>query len=445
MNLKPSIQRIALAGGLFFILSTAHLFTPGQFMDGATYAAVARNLAEGLGTPWDLFYTPTLYPHFVEHPPLHIWLQSLFFHAFNDHWWVEDVYGLVVWVLTAIGIDRLGRWSGLSQRALQWALLLWTLIPVVTWSYGNNVLETTLSACMVWAAATAVFGMRRNQWLYSWLAGIWVAAGFLVKGPVALFPWALPFFWHLTGNCPDSSPKRMAKDSVGLMLGTLVPLGLLWLLPDARTYLEAYWNKQVVHSIEAIQTVENRWFLPANFAVQLIVPLIVALGVLKFRPIAEGRQVISPRTVAFFLIALSSVLPMMISLKQRDFYATPAYPFAALALAFLLDGHKTAGKPLHPRVLWQWTLALWALGFGLRTLPEVHMSKDFTLRQSIHQAAKTYRGQTLYVGGDLFKDWNLHAKCARVGQMYLAKESYDLPADAPRLIYKDGRVFVLEN
>ena len=73
------------------------------------------------------------------------------------------------------------------------------------------------------------------------------------------------------------------------------------------------------------------------------------------------------------------------------------------------------------------------------------MSKNFTLRQSIHQAAKTYRGQTLYVGGDLFKDWNLHAKCARVGQMYLAKESYDLPADAPRLIYKDGRVFVLEN
>ena len=38
MNLKPRVQRIALAGGLFFILSTAHLFTPGQFMDGATYA-----------------------------------------------------------------------------------------------------------------------------------------------------------------------------------------------------------------------------------------------------------------------------------------------------------------------------------------------------------------------------------------------------------------------
>ena len=51
MNLKPRVQRIALAGGLFFILSTAHLFTPGQFMDGATYAAVSRNLAMGLGVP----------------------------------------------------------------------------------------------------------------------------------------------------------------------------------------------------------------------------------------------------------------------------------------------------------------------------------------------------------------------------------------------------------
>lgn len=445
MNLKPRVQRIALAGGLFFILSTAHLFTPGQFMDGATYAAVSRNLAMGLGSTWDLFYSPELYPHFVEHPPLHFWLQSLFFGLFGDQWWVEDVYGLFLWVLTALGIDRLGRWSGLSQRALQWALLLWTLIPVVTWSYGNNVLETTLSACMVWAAATAVYGMRRNAWIFAWIAGLWVAAGFLVKGPVALFPWALPFFWHITGNCPDSSPKRMLKDSSGLILGSILPIALIWLLPDAKSYLEAYWNKQIVHSLAAVQTVESRWFLPANFAMQLLVPLLVALGVRKFRPISEGRQVISPRTIAFLLIALSAVLPMMVSLKQRDFYATPAYPFAALALAFLLDGHKTAGKPLHPRILWQWSLAFWALGFGLRSLPEVHTSRDFTLRQSIVQAAKTYRGQTLYAADSLLQDWNLTAQCARVGEMYLKGESTDSLATGPRLLYKDGRVLVFED
>lgn len=445
MNLKPRVQRIVLAGGLFFILSTAHLFTPGQFMDGATYAAVSRNLAMGLGSTWDLFYTPELYAQFVEHPPLHFWLQSLFFQGLGDQWWVEDVYGLFIWFLTALAIDRLGRWSGLSQRALQWALLLWTFIPVVTWSYGNNMLETTLSACLAWAAATSVYGMRRNQWMYNWLAGLWVAAGFLVKGPVALFIWTLPFFWHLTGNCPDSNLKRIIKDSSGLIVGSLVPLGILWCIPDARNYLEAYWSKQIVHSLEAVQTVESRWFLPANFAMQLILPTLIALGVRKFRPISQGRQVISPRTSAFFLLALSGVIPMMISLKQRDFYATPAYAFAALALAFVLDGHKTAGKSMHPRILWQWALGLWALGFALRTLPEVHMSRDFTLRQSIHQAAKTHRGETLYVADSLLSDWNLIAQCARAGQMYLRAEPIDSSRKGPHLIYKEGRVFVFED
>jgi len=90
-------------------------------------------------------------------------------------------------------------------------------------------------------------------------------------------------------------------------------------------------------------------------------------------------------------------------------------------------------------------LAFWALGFGLRSLPEVHTSRDFTLRQSIVQAAKTYRGQTLYAADSLLQDWNLTAQCARVGEMYLKGESKDSLATGPRLLYKDGRVLVFED
>jgi len=90
-------------------------------------------------------------------------------------------------------------------------------------------------------------------------------------------------------------------------------------------------------------------------------------------------------------------------------------------------------------------LGLWALGFALRTLPEVHMSRDFTLRQSIHQAAKTHRGETLYVADSLLSDWNLIAQCARAGQMYLRAEPSDSSRKGPHLIYKEGRVFVFED
>ena len=441
-SLRPRIQRIALAGGIFFLLSTAHLFTPGQFIDGATYAAIARNLALDPGSAFTLFYSPSLYPNFIEHPPLHFWLQAFFFHVCGDHWWTEDVYGAIFWMITALGIDRLGRWSGLSKRALQWALILWTAIPIVAWTFGNNLLEITLSAFTVWSAATMIYGMRRGKYIYLPLGGLWIAAAFFTKGPVGLFPLAIPFFWHLTGNAPNSTWKRNVIDSLLVLLGLVIPLGLSLLYAPSAQYLEAYWQKQIIHSLTSVVTVESRWYLPANFMMQLILPAIIALGVRKFRPIAEGRRALSPRTLAFAFIALSAVLPMMISWKQRDFYAVPAYPFAAMALAFVLDGHKTAGKALHPRILWQWTIGLWLFGLALRSLPEVHTSRDFTLRKSIFQVAKMHRGETFHVSDSLYQDWNVHAQCARVGQIYLSEQKGDKDHDFWELHLVQDRVQV---
>ena len=42
----------------------------GMFLDGVTYASIARNLAEGRGRFWAPHYTATIYPAFHEHPPL---------------------------------------------------------------------------------------------------------------------------------------------------------------------------------------------------------------------------------------------------------------------------------------------------------------------------------------------------------------------------------------
>jgi len=43
------------------------------------------------------------------------------------------------------------------------------------------------------------------------------------------------------------------------------------------------------------------------------------------------------------------------------------------------------------------------------------------------------------------QDWNLIAQCARVGEMYLKAETAESLAPGPRLIYKEGRVFVFED
>ena len=55
---------------LFIIISAPLLLANGMFMDGTMYASISRNLAQGLGSFWKLYFSATLYPEFHEHPPL---------------------------------------------------------------------------------------------------------------------------------------------------------------------------------------------------------------------------------------------------------------------------------------------------------------------------------------------------------------------------------------
>ena len=55
---------------IFVAATVPRLAHRGMFVDGVTYASIARNLAEGRGTFWTPSYTATIYPQFHDHPPL---------------------------------------------------------------------------------------------------------------------------------------------------------------------------------------------------------------------------------------------------------------------------------------------------------------------------------------------------------------------------------------
>ena len=63
--------------GLFGLFACNNLLTRGMFMDGLIYTSVAANMAEGVGSFWHPVYTATQFPDFYEHPPLMMWLLSL--------------------------------------------------------------------------------------------------------------------------------------------------------------------------------------------------------------------------------------------------------------------------------------------------------------------------------------------------------------------------------
>src|SRR5580704_17565631 len=106
-----------------------------MFVDGVTYASIARNLAEGQGSIWTPFYTSTIYPQFHEHPPLGFWLQSLWFRVFGDHLFVERGYSITAALATAFVIAWIWRRLKTDQGLSSWTwlpILFWIVVPVVS-------------------------------------------------------------------------------------------------------------------------------------------------------------------------------------------------------------------------------------------------------------------------------------------------------------------------
>ncbi len=434
------LLRVFLVSSLFFFLSTLHLFTPGQFIDGATYASISRNLSQGLGSFWNLFYTPNLYPHFIEHPPLFFGVQSLFFSFFGDYWYTEDIMGFFLWVITALGIDRICRWSSLSSRGTQWALIFWTIVPVVSWSFGNNLLETLVSPLTVWSVAISIYGMRRKQYFTLALAGMIIAGAFMTKGPLGLFPLAFPFFWHITSGS-NRKFRFLIRDSLFVSLGALFIMSLMLISKDAIAVIDSYWTKQVVKSISNITTVKSRFYIVMVFFIQLALPLLLALVIRLFnKGLSPNKKTLS-RSLTFGLFSLSAIIPMIVSLKQSDYYSTPAYPFAAISIAFCIERCLLQFKRIKPKIFFQIIISSFSIGILLRLFPFIHDHRDLQLRESIEYHANQYRGDTVFVSDDLFTNWSLQAHCARIGQIYMSNNKKNIAY--PNLIQKkNGRIII---
>ena len=139
--------------GLLLVLVCLLLMGPrlvqhGMFVDGLTYVSIARNMAEGLGNFWQPFYSEALYEQFYEHPPLALWLESLLFRLFGDHFWVERLYCTLAIAGTILLIRQLWRQLFSTEVAfIRWwpfAALLWVLNEDVYLSYPGNMLEFIL-------------------------------------------------------------------------------------------------------------------------------------------------------------------------------------------------------------------------------------------------------------------------------------------------------------
>lgn len=441
--MKPTTDHflLLLVSSLFLTICAVELFSEGMFMDGLYYATISRNMAAGLGSFWQPHLTQTLFDVFYEHPPLAFGLQSVFFWLFGDHTLVERIYSLLTFAVTGYLMALIWKQLSGSFRNAWLPLLLYFVTGGVAWAAANNMLENTMGIFVCFS----VFAYFKQQaqpsvwWVI--LAGISLSMGLLTKGFFCLYVWGLPFFvWLFLRKI---SFGRCVYHTLLLVLSTVLPIALLYaLVPQAKNHMLTYVSNQVLGSIKNVQTVDSRFTIVLEFLSSIAIPVLVAVLFYVLTHFKKQKKVVHPAAVPVFLLftamALSGVLPIMISMKQRSFYILTVYPLFALGLAYwLLPVVEALRNGLQQPPKWRKFLrlasvALLLLGVGLSASQINRIGRDHEMLRACHEVIDTVgTNARIHICTEMFTIWSLHGYMARYGNVSLdtdlkAEHSYFL-------------------
>ncbi|PID93949.1 MAG: hypothetical protein CSA95_05660 [Bacteroidetes bacterium] len=411
-------------------LVSVELFSEGMFMDGLYYATISRNMSLGMGSFWKPYFSATLFKEFYEHPPLALGLQSICFRLFGDSLYVERFYSFILFLLTGGGIVLLWKQWSHDVRYGWLPLLFWVVTGGVIWSVANNMLENTMVLFVV--LSVFFYGKRINEGHYYGvvLAGLSLSLGLLTKGFPCLYVWSLPFFMWLFLRKPHF--MQMITDSLLWVGFTLLPIMVFYLfVPDARHFMQTYLQKQVIGSIEHIQTVSSRWAIVRAFFESIVFPVsVAALSLLFVRKRAGVGSLFRQNRAPFFLffaVSLAGVLPIMVSMKQRPFYITTVYPFFAMGLALLfLPFIRSLIDPIPPTskgftLFKRGGILLLLVSVGLSVAQVNRVGRDNIVIHDVKQVIEEVgHDKTIHVGPNIAFNWGVYGYFSRYGNVSLS-------------------------
>lgn len=332
---------ILLVIGIFFAIISGSFLTEGMFFDGLIYSTIAKSLSQGIGSFWNLCFSEGR--PFTVHPPLAMGLQSLFYRLLGDSFYVEKIYSVFTVILSSLILFRIWKELEMNVKNFWVVLLLWLLVPSVTWASTNNILENTMNIFVLLSVWAYLRSLKNLRFLYCFLAGAMLFLAFLCKGFTGLYPLALPFFYWLFMQ--DRKFASAIQDTLLVLAGlAIVALLTFTISPYALQSIETYIKEQVLNSIDHIATKDSRFFILNSFLSDMIIPAIIVLvvfiiGKLKKTVTLDSRH--KKLCCVFFALALSGVIPIMVSLKQSSFYIITVFPHTALALGCLMDSTLT--------------------------------------------------------------------------------------------------------
>ena len=415
--------------GLFLILVSKSLLTEGMFLDGVLYASISRNMAYALGSFWNPYYTQTIGTVFHSHPPLALGLEALAFKALGDHWWVEKAYSVLTFLLTALLIALI--WKRTTNN-IRWAwlpLLFWLTMPLVSWSATNNLLENTMTVFVLLSVYLMIVSYQRNHKFWLILSGFSLFLAFLSKGFTGLFPLVFPVLY-----CIFDTKRKWIQgpiDSLILLVSLAVFVGIMFLVfPPSLPYLKEYFQLQVIGGGLHETTVSTRFYIVFSLLQQLIAPFAIALALVicKAKNKVNNKVFEFPLDKSWFyiflILGLLGVLPIMVSVKQRDFYMLAALPLFALACGHITLSMVTLWLPKMTPKVHKWT-TLGTAGVVLigLVLNIVHFGKygrDEALIEEVKVQVAAADGKTIIeISPEEYTQWAKHAYYMRYGKINL--------------------------
>ena len=326
-----------LACVILVALTVPRMWQRGMFLDGLIYASVSRNLAMGDGTVWAPTHTATDGAPFFEHPPLGFVLEAVGFRLAGDSFLVERGFSLLVYGLHALIIMAI--WRRVMPAGFDWLpLLFWILPEVVTWSAVNNMLENTqalfTSVAVYCLLRTIGEASSRTQIGWSSLAGVSVVAATMTKGPVGLFPLAVPLFFPLLPHARRPPRLRVAWIAMAAVVaGAAIALVAF----DAPRYeIAEYLRRQVVPSLRGQREVTSENLgIVRYLGIEVIGRMSAGVAFLWLlcRRSQSATARVQPAAWFFLAIGLVASLPIALSPKMSGHYFVPSAPFFAMAAA----------------------------------------------------------------------------------------------------------------
>ncbi len=337
---RPGIYQLILATTLAGFL-LPNLFTTGIFGDGLIYAVISRNLSEGLGSWWNLYYSTYIFSPFAEHPPLLFWVESIWFRILGDYHFTEKSFSVLLAAGMIISLRffwiRIAR-NQTEKQAWWFPVLLWILVPTIHWAYPNNMLENLMVLFTSWAVWSGFYKPSGQKAL---LVGVLVFLAFLTKGLVGLFPLAV-FGIRWLSLREDTLRKALSWTSLALF-GFVLCMAISLIPESARNYWMQYFDVQLLATLRGERLVQDhvvdlpRYYLLTRLFTELINPLLLTglllLGTRRFRKKGAVPALAHGYILFFALVACSATLPLLISPKQHSFYLIPAIPWFILALS----------------------------------------------------------------------------------------------------------------